>query len=405
MKNILIYINDSLGELDWIAPFLKSKEAEKFNFYIFLNGPGKNYLEKKTILERYDLVKDNIQIINSMGQKDFYLFKLDEFLNRVLGRIKLYSFSAFKFFRKSFDLFRKSSAYLLASSEVKFDYIFRDYNLKDSTSLQRYLLDNKEAKIVIFPHAVGLQKEHLSCPREPLKIVKSDLWLENSNYSDIAQKSPTYKDVFYASGVPAFDVNYELKSLFKVESKKVLIITRDCGMTFGFDYEDAFKVFDKLLEELEELGFSVEVKHHPRDRKISEWRKIQNKYFNIRELDKSLMNIDSQYSACLTLFSTAPLFLLSRQIPIYEFSPYKKYEDYKRSFPMHYSDGDGNLTHDLLALKLYKRLNRVSDFKLFMDAESLKKLSKEQYERCKEIFPLGANLNITTKLLDLYNDK
>ena len=405
MKNILIYINDSLGELDWIAPFIKSEEAQGFNFYIFLNAPGKSNQEKLDILKRYGLNKKNIYSINSQSKKDYYIFKFDEFLNRLLGRIKLYSFRAFKAFRTFFDQIRFLSSYLLPSPSVKFDYIFRDYNLKESFVLQQYIRLNKEAKSIVFPHAVGLQKIHPFCPREALKIVKCDLWLENSKLSDIAKNTDAYKDVFFASGVPAFDINYKLKSLFDVEVKKVLIITRDCGMTFGFNYEEAYVVFDSLLNHLEKMGYRIEIKHHPRDRKLKEWRSIQKKYQNIKEVDGSLGDINKTLSACFTLFSTAPLFLLSRRVPIFEFSPYQKYNLYKNKLPMHYSDDDGLLTHDLLSLKLYKKLDNFNKITEYMSKENLENLSLSQYKQCQEIFPTGANLNIVNKLLGLTNDR
>lgn len=399
MQNILIYINDSLGELDWIAPFVKSDEGKAFNFYIFLNGPGKTYQDKINILKRYGLVGKNIHCLNSHSKKDYYFFKLDEFLNRVLGRIKLYSFEAFKVLRLFFDFIRLSGAVLLKSHKIKFDYIFRDYNLKESFSLQQYISQNQQAKIVIFPHAVGLQKEHPECPRESIKVVYADLWLENSDLSDIAQNTEAYKDVFFASGVPAFDINYKMKSLFDFKIKKVLIITRDCGMVFGFTYKDAYKVFETLLEQLSKMEYAVVIKHHPRDKKLKEWKRIQSKYPNIIELDESLSSINEPYSACFTLFSTAPLFLLSRHIPVFEFSPYKKIEEYVDKLPMHYADKSGLLTHDLLSLGLYKRLDDLDNLSIYMNKEYLSSLSSSQYRRCKEIFPQGANLKISNKIM------
>ena len=404
MQNILIYINDSLGELDWISPFIKSEEGKKFDFYIFLNGPGKTYQDKIDILRRYGLVGKNIHCLNTHSKTDYYLFKLDEFLNRVLGRIKLYSFQLFKLFRSLFDFIRFFGSYLIDNRTIKFDYIFRDYNLKESFSLQRYIRSNQKAKIVIFPHAVGLQKEHPDCPKEALKIVASDLWLENSDLSDLAQNTEAYKDIFFASGVPAFDINYKMKGLFDFKIKRVLIITRDCGMAFGFTYNDAYKVFDTLLESLNEMEYDIVIKHHPRDRRLREWRNIQSKYPNIIELDESLSSINEQYSACFTLFSTAPLFLLSRQIPVFEFSPYKKIEEYVDKLPMHYADKSGLLTHDLLSLNLYQRLDNLDNLLIYMNEEYLLSLSSSQYSKCKEIFPEGANLRIFNRLMELQDE-
>lgn len=397
-KNVLIYINDSLGELDWIAPFLKSSYAKHFNFYIFLNGVGRSYEEKEGILKKYGL-KD-IKLLNSKYTR--FAFLLDDFLNRVLGRVKLLSYNLFVFGRYVVDIFRKIVSYLIPSNGVEFDFIFRDYNLKDSIYLINYIEKNKNAKVVIFPHAVGLQKFHKECPREPIKEVKSDLWLENSKESNMALKSDFYKNKFFASGVPAFDINYKKVSLFNVDVKRVLVITRDCGLAFGFSYEDAFKSFKIMLDKFVLLGYEVEVKHHPRDTRLSKWREIQQNYKNVKEVDFSLTELEKEYSVCFTLFSTAPLFLLSRSIPVIEFSPYKKYDDYKRSFAMHFRDKEGNLTHDLLFLELFKKIE-LDEIETILEKDSLKELSKSQFIRMKQIFPDEANKNIYTKLLELAN--
>ncbi len=398
-KNILIYINDSLGELDWIAPFLKSSDAKHFNFYIFLNGVVKNDEDKEKILTKYGL-KD-VQLLNSKDTR--FAFFIDDFLNRVLGRVKLLSYNLFVFSRYMVDSFRKVVSYLLPSSNgVEFDFIFRDYNLKDSIYLINYIEKNKNAKVVIFPHAVGLQKYHKECPREPIKKVKSDLWLENSFESDRVLRSNFYKNKFFVSGVPAFDLNYQKVSLFNVDVKRVLVITRDCGLAFGFSYEDAFKSFKIILDEFALLGYDVEVKHHPRDTRLSKWREIQQNYGNVKEVDFSLTELEKEYSVCFTLFSTAPLFLLSRSIPVIEFSPYKKYDDYKRSFAMHFRDKDGSLTHDLLFLELFKKIE-LDEIETILEKDSLKELSKSQFIKMKQVFPDEANKNIYTKLLELAN--
>jgi len=401
MKNILIYINDSLGELDWIAPFMKSQEAKNFNFHIFLNGPGNSYKKKLDIIKQYGLNKKNIILINSKSDIDVYVYKVDVFLNRVLGRSKRYSFLLFQILRTIFDKIRGIFPYIFFRTSISYDFIFRDYNLKDSFMLKKYERNSKKTKNVIFPHAVGLSRMHPSCPREPIKEVACDLWLENSELSDIVKKHASYKDVFFASGAPIFDVNYKLDSLFNTDIKKVLIITRDCNPMFGFNYGDAYNVFEKLLSSLNDMKYTVLIKHHPRDKRLSKWRNIQNKYKNTIEYEESLNNMDEPLSACFTLFSTAPLLLLSRQIPIFDISPYRTYKSYKKSLPFHYSAKNGVLTHDLIELKLYERLDDLEDLGKYMHQHVLEKLSFLQYSKCKEIFPDGANLKIANKLLEV----
>jgi hypothetical protein len=405
MKKVLIYINDSLGELDWIVPFIKSKEGRVFIFYIFLSGPGKNYHEKVDILKQYGLDENNIICINKHLKKDFYAFKFDQFLNRVLSRINMYSFWAIGISNSIFNFIWLAISHFLRYDSHKFDYIFRDYGLDNGLFLTHCLRFNNNAKIIIFPHGIALKKIHPSCLLEPpLKIVSADLWLENSDLSDIAKNNKVYKSIFLASGVPAFDTNYKKESLFDVESKKVLIITRPCRIFLGFNYADAYKVLDEILQQLESMGYLVEIKHHPRERELKGWRKIQNKYLNVKEIKQSLSDINGKYSACFTLYSTAPLFLLSRRIPVFEFSPYKNYTDYKKKFSVHYKGKRGLLTHDLLELKLFEKLDS-SNISECMGKERLECLSAFQYRKCKDIFPGGANSSIANKLIELLDEK
>jgi len=403
-KNILVYINDSLGELDWIAPYMQSEEARDFCFYIYLNGPGSTYDEKIKILQRYGLGSvDNIHCVNRRTRLEPFLFQIDMFLNRVLGRIKLVSFHLFEMCRSTIDGVRWLLSRLpLVKSSVAFDVVFRDYNLKESFALSCFIRHSPQAKIVIYPHAVGLQRKHEMCPREPAKQVQADLWLENSDYSDIMKYDPYYQKIFFASGVPGFDINYKRPALFNIASKKAVIITRDCSMTFGFTYEMAMKAFDELLEKLGEQGYQAYIKHHPRDRELKRWRKIQQKYQHCYELEESLNTLTMEHAVCFTLFSTAPLFLLSRGVPVLEFSPYKQYDAYQQRFPMHYKNENGETTHDLLSLKLFDRIDvSTDDLSSCLEASSLKDLALRQYKVCQTVFPPGANQKITMKLQEI----
>jgi hypothetical protein len=398
---ILVYINDSLGELDWIAPFIKSEEGRNFTFYIFLNGPGKSYEEKMAICQKYGFLEKNIHCLNCPGNREYYLFLLDNFMNRALGRVKMYSSILFHYGRKCVDALRGFFGKLKKVPDIEFDYIFRDYNLKESIMLQAFMNKSQQARIVVFPHAVGLQREHAGCPRESTKKVKADLWLENSEQSDLVKNIDVYKDIFFVSGVPAFDWNYAQKSLFDPHAKKAIVITRDCGLTFGFTYEEAYLAFDGLLRQLYDMQYTIKVKHHPRDNRLDEWRKIQAQYESVSELDRPLTEVNELYSACFTLFSTAPLFLLSRQIPVLEFSPYRKAAAYEVPMPMHYPDANGELTHDLLDFDLYARINVSKDMASGMQPDVLLNLSKRQYKQCQNIFPGGANKKIAGKLREL----
>lgn len=402
MKKILIFIDYSLGELDWIAPFILSKEASTFDFYIYLNAPGNNDKEKKAILTSMGLKQVNVHYANSLLDISPKFIWMDEIINKILDKIKKNFYVLFKYIRIFTDRVRRFfSNFIKQNKKIKFDIIFRDYNLKESFALSTFLVHNKDAKIVVFPHAVGLQKYNLNCPRESFKYVKADLWLENSNLSDLALKSQYYKNIFYATGAPSFEVNYKKPPLFDKKVKTVLILTRDCGFVYGFSYEDALLVFNEILEIFDYYGFRVLVKHHPRDKQVEQWRNVQAKFSNVSEYTSSLNNISQNLCACFSFFSTAGIFLLSRKVPIFEISPYKKCEQYSYKMPFHFCGKNDYLSHDLLELGIFKRL-KPNDFSaVTLSEDSLEVMSKQQYAKCQEIFPSGANKKIAEKLESL----
>lgn len=399
-SNVLIFINDSLGELDWIAPFIASDEACVFNFYIFLYAPGRNIDEKYQILNKYGLERDNVSLLCWNESLLNNLAKVESFLNKALNRIKRYSYTSFELLRYVVDFTRLLSSYLLPNTAPKFDFIFRDYNLKDSIPLCRFIQSNRQAKFVIFPHAVGIQRNIGLCPREELKKVKADLWLENSVLSDIAKKN--YSDVFYVSGAPGISSNYLKLPLFDVNSNNVLLITRACAPEYGFDLNTALVVFEAILESCEACGLSVKVKHHPRDNKIHKWRSIQSKFNNISEVNVSLSEIDDKLKVCLSFFSTAGLFVSSRRVPVFDISPYHSCDDIKMGLPFHYCDNANHLTHDLIEFGMMERVEFISELnKKITNDKVLSDLSENQFEKIKEYFPENANKLIKTKLLEL----
>ena len=60
-KKVLVFINDSLGELDWIQPFLSSY-SNKYNFFVYLYLAKKSKDEKREIFKSY--FGNNCQIVH-----------------------------------------------------------------------------------------------------------------------------------------------------------------------------------------------------------------------------------------------------------------------------------------------------------------------------------------------------
>ena len=385
-KSILIYVNNSLGELDWIGPFISSPEASRSHFYIYLKKVGRTHLDRVKVLQNYGLDLKNVTLLNNSE----HITPLYKVLYKILGAVykKTGRLSSFK--RKLCTNQALKLGYIQS-----FDFIFRDYNLKDSYELENFINLNQDAKIVIYPHAVGIQKltsgfEFKGRPR----IVNADLWLENTNLS--TRHIPYYGDIFYASGSPGLALGYEKKKLFSIKSKNVLIITRNNYSLYGSSRIEALKVFESALIFCQSKGLNVYIKHHPRDKKVEQYRKIQNTFNNVEEFQESLNNLSTNFRVCLSLFSTAGLFCTARGIPVLDITPYKDCESIDTPLPFHYCSSDKSfLTHDLIENNLQ---HRFESFEKLMSASYLEGLSVSQFNALKVNFPGHANLNIVRKL-------
>ncbi|GGX60345.1 polysialyltransferase family glycosyltransferase [Saccharospirillum salsuginis] len=391
MKRILIYINDSLGELDWITPFLLSDEASKYKFFIYFNNVGSDLEAKKRIYSEYSLTRDNITLLNSKENHFPKLSKIDDFVNRALNKIKGINYHLFEWSRNGMDFLRVFVAKFIPNS-YRFDVIFRDYNLKDSFALRILAKNSSNAKFVIFPHAVGIQRVIPGHTREPIKSTKVDLWLENTEISDYAAEK--YSNQLFVSGAPVLSDNFKKESMFDPESSRILILTRICSPEYGFTLEDSLSVYSDILSWCSGNSFNVMVKHHPRDKNLKVWRKIQERFSNVEEYTDSLMNLSDKFSACLSFFSTAGLFLTSRRVPVFDISPYEELKE-AVSYPFHFNGEDGRLTHDLVEQGCFSRLENYDKIK---DISFLSDSSRRQYNCCKQLFPEEAHKRIQLKL-------
>ena len=404
MKSFLVYINDSEGELDWIAPFVhyETMRGTKFSFY--LDKIGKNYTEKSKVLEKYGLDSNNL--INNI-----YFDDMDNFFYKVVNKLSYiasgnnkfnYVFPGnkrcndFFYFLLRPYFFIKKPCY--RKSIEKFDAIFRDYNLKPSLAMSYYLNTNKDALVIVYPHAIGIQAD--SEDRAPPVIARCNLWLENTELSTYAKG--VYKDEFFVSGPPLLS-NSKNVSLFCNSSNTVLILTRNCNEEYGFSLEDALLSFEQLLKNLRNLGLKVIVKHHPRDINVRRWREIQNKYDQIEELNDSLSNLKVTLRVCLTLFSTAGIYVLAKGVPIIDYSPYKSISDCKKALPFHFDSKDLKVvTHQLCSLGIYEQEQSIPKIiEIILDKNQLANMSDFQKKKLYTYYPTNANEVISNKLREI----
>jgi len=386
-KKVLIFIHKSLGELDWIAPFIRSKEAEEFDFYVYLNKMGGNYEKKKEILVKYGLNISNVTLLDNKEHSRL-IYKL---IDRRLRKVK-----------KKVNWFDSLAAYLRLKSakslcyEEGFDFIFREYKVRYTFELACFLRVNKQAKVVVFPHAIAIPKKgtgFIATGGKP-PAVKINLWLENSN---LAYQLPDIRHVFYASGAPGLSSHYEKEGLFDPFSKNVLINTRNEFELHGCTKDSALNRFDDVLSFCQNNGLTVYVKHHPRDHELYLYRDIQEKYDCVKEYVGTLTNMLMKFRACLSFFSTSGMYLTARQIPVIDITPYFNFDDLK-PLALHYRDKEGRLTNDLMEIGVQERLSKL-DF--ILSEEWLSNLSEKQFKALKLNFPEDSNNKIVNKLKEL----
>ncbi|KAF3982740.1 MAG: hypothetical protein HFP81_10355 [Methylococcales symbiont of Hymedesmia sp. n. MRB-2018] len=390
-KKVLIFIHKSLGELDWIAPFIKSEEAETLDFFVYLNKMGSSYEDKKDILDKYGLDKENVTLLNNKN----YSKKLYKLIDRRLIKLK----KKVDFFKPLAKYFRLKNVKELGYEE-DYDFIFRECQLRYAFELSCFLRANRKAKVVAFPHAVSIPKRNAGFivyghpPR-----VKIDLWLENCTLA--YQWMP---DVFYATGAPGLSSFYDLEGLFNPSSCNVLVNTRNEFDLHGCTKEAVLERFDQILSYCERKGLTAHIKHHPRDHELYLYRDIQKKYSCAVEYTGTLTNISMEFRACLSFFSTSGLFLTARKVPVFDITPYVTLNEFK-SKPssvnsLHYGDKQGRLTNDLMEIGVQERLVDLDD--VFI-AEVLTSLSKKQFDSLIKHFPANSNNLIYNKLEELSN--
>lgn len=385
-RTALIFIHKSLGELDWIAPFIKSEEAKEISFFIYLNKMGSGHEEKQQILEKYGLNGGNVSLLdNKMHSTAIYSF-FDKRLQKIKKKVT-WCKGIEKFFR------RKNAQ--LPSYKQTYDFIFRDYQLRYVFELSCFLMANPSAKVVVFPHAVAIPRINTQfvVDGRPPKV-KMDLWLENSIK---AYQLPDVRELFFISGAPGLSAYYEMKGLFNPKSANILINTRNEFELHGCTKEAALERFDSILGFCQKNGLTAHIKHHPRDHELYLYRDIQQKYSCAQEYDGTLTNITMELRACLSFFSTSGLFLSARQVPVIDITPYADFKTLK-PLALHYDNGHGKLTNDLMEIGVQERLDNLD---VLLSADSLSQLSENQFEALKVNFPGDSNKKIIDRLNSL----
>lgn len=385
MKKILVFIDSSLGELDWISPFLVSKYMNEVEITIFLR---KAVLNNKNI-KNLNLDAENIKIIttNNIFHENKvrrYFFKIVGSILKRLNRSK----SNCKYFEKINNLIFNG----LKTKNLKlndYDFIFRDTGFHQSFEISYFKYLNPKSKVIAFPHCINIGKAQ----KNKVKITKSkcidvNLILENS----ILSKEKIENQNFFISGVPAFS-NLE-KMRYDFDSKNVLILTRDIYEPYGCSRKSFLEVFENSLKFCEKHKLDVFIKHHPRDKNLDDYRNIQKKFKNVSEINQIFDK--KRFRCCLSAYSSAGVYLTSESIPVFDISPYEKC--LKDDLTDHFCDTNGYYTHDFIELEIQSKLEKLE---VILDMEKLDKFSSTQFTALKKYFLTNANEKIYNKLMEL----
>jgi hypothetical protein len=394
---IFISIHESKGELDWIAPFLTDSILANDTVDIYLHNIEKSNYKIENIIKDYDLDKNNINIFKFDNKNHLYIKKFENISSKLLSFSKENSFFVFSVLNWVINIIINFLS-LFQFIGKSYDLIFRDYNLKDTVLLNSVIKHNPQAKIVVFPHAFGIQRlPNGAKPKVKQRKVKCDLWLENTNLS--TRSKAEYSKCFFACGSPIVSINYKKTKAFSVPSNNVLILLRDGYERYGCSDENALKKFKKVLKFLYTHNYNVYIKTHPRKSNIqnSFYREIE-KYSNIKLFNNSLINLNKNFTFCLTFYSTAGLLLTSLKVPVFDITEYRGCHNKKDQGSLTHFCWRGNLSHFLLYFGIQDVLFNLNEL---LDKNFLIEKSENQYKNMKTYYPNNTSQKIYNKLCEV----
>ena len=399
-SSILVFINDSLGELDWIAPFIRSSYGKKYTFFIYLYLPGVTNEYRKQIFNSYFAGSENdIIFLNEEFEISSLLSTFDRYINSLLRRVSGFSRFLFVTLRYLFDSLRFLYASVTPSKyHHSFDFIMRDYNLKDSFGLSVLIKNSNDAKVVVFPHSTAIQSNTINTPKNHPKRISCDLFLENTDLSNLF--SDSYQDVFLSVGSPSFDeLSKRCNKSDEYMLKSFIFITRNCDPRFfGLCYDDCGVIFESAIKWAYKNNYTIYVKHHPRDPKLGFWRDIQSNYDCVVEITESLNKFSEPLAFALCFYTSAGLLFTIRKIPVYDVSPYS---GNPANLPFHFYNSHGVITHELVQYGIYQQSSDVVGLLNTLHPDKVQKDGLLQYNSTVKYFPSESCLNIDNALSKL----
>ena len=334
-KNILVLINSSWGEIDWILPICKLikdnygnvKINVIFNCYDYRYIIKENHFSLELLSNCVHNYYDVSDFLPTLLKLLLNIFKFNYDKNKRHSIFSEYIHNKILNFISRYNIIRIDKTII---QQIQPDVLLKD--LSGDTNLKKKITSEvmkRSGKVIIFPHGTLFFLESTFSPR---KDIQGDLLLCTSkNTSEVYGKMiPNIKTAIV--GNPRYD-NWWIKYIQKIWSNKnklpawtslgkfnILFITR--GPDSHYLSKDAF---DYLISETIKIVLSIPntyllVRPHPRSSPI-----LLEQYLN--KYDKSRWSIDTTDPFCLSghidlvvsMWSSMILDALAIGVPVIEF--------------------------------------------------------------------------------------
>jgi len=321
VKNILILIDTSWGEIDWILPicqYIKSNYPEITQSVLF------NHLDSNAILKGNTFLKNLLLncVDNWYETKDFLkpvhkrIFNIFMRIFNKTIRSKLTIFQENHIFEYFFRIFPPNKKMM---NKIKPDVLLKDESQDKGTRKRIVDIARKMgAREVIFPHATCIYNIPISKKSDSQKTptrFADDILCNTKEMTQLLNKrNKTYKNKTHAVGIPRYDDwwiqfildNWDRHGFKKkvYDSKKTIFLLFTVRPTASsFTKETLSATFHEIVDTVISFpGSFLIVKPHPRQ-DLKHLKSLLNKY------DKKRWTIDQSQAMSLSSISDIVIYM------------------------------------------------------------------------------------------------
>jgi len=337
MKNksfIVVIVNNSISELDWIMPVIYSFKKEHHVFLYF-----KNQNIYKSLKNNKTLFSLTMKMINGYFIEKFSSLFLIKILRKFVNSVNFHFIMNDYFEKKIHSLKRLESIIkeITKIKNVKIDFIFSDYGINSGWVKIITKYNKLRPKIIHYPHSP--QSYLLRKKFKPKYKLYGDALLVGRNEDKFFFSNYIDKKKIHSCGIPRYD-DWWNKQILKYSSFDFDLKNFKNKNLITFAYVSKFETYedysDKLAEQLEDImqvfskieNTTIIFKIHP--------RKNSKKFLSIlKNYDKSKWILSKTHLIKLAKVSkaimchpnsAAGLDGLSQNIPVVQIWPIKGIE-------------------------------------------------------------------------------